>query len=509
MGMFTLYALKSAFCLAMLYLPYALLLRRETFFRLNRAVLLGILVLSAVLPAIDVPVSGGSVFHSDMQVAQCAVEQADWRLLLAVRTDGSAGTAGQETTVGWSERIVLLYIIGVFLSLAFRLWQFVRMRRFMRSGCLWTHRAPDGVTVYCHVRPCAPFSWMHAVVLSQADYDESGREILLHERAHIACRHSWDALAVTLFQAWQWFNPFVRLLAADLRDLHEYEADRAVLRSGTDERGYQLLILKKAVGTSSYALANSLNHSNHLKKRITMMKKRKSPAMAQTKFLALLPAAAVALTVMARPEVAVVGEELAEAKVTNSVEILQTSQTEKSDIALRADRQAVVDTSRVVIVRQRKGEETVADTAKAEPLILINGKRVDREILLSMKPENISKISFSSQKMGESDVVGGREVIYIMVNDSTKAESNSVAVVPAVREDGTTIINVNCSSEKVGTDNEPLVVLNGRVVELAEMSALSSDKVISVTVLKGLAAVEAWGDRGRNGVVIMEVKRDK
>ena len=72
-----------------------------------------------------------------------------------------------------------------------------------------------------------------------------------------------------------WMNPLVWLMESSFRDVHEYEADDAVLRSGVNASQYLLLLVKKAVGSSSYALANSFNHSL-LKNRITMMLKKKS-----------------------------------------------------------------------------------------------------------------------------------------------------------------------------------------------------------------------------------------
>ena len=151
-------------------------------------------------------------------------------------------------------------MIGAVVTFVIKIVQLLKMLVFMRKGCLWTSRE-DGVTVYCHARDVVPFSWTNRIVISERDYNESGREILLHEKAHVRCGHSADVCMVALCEVLQWFNPFVWLLSSSLSDVHEYEADAEVLRAGVNAHSYQMLLIKKAVGSSSYAFANSFNHS--------------------------------------------------------------------------------------------------------------------------------------------------------------------------------------------------------------------------------------------------------
>ena len=99
----------------------------------------------------------------------------------------------------------------------------------------------------------------------------------------------------------QWFNPTVWLLKRELRDIHEYQADKGVLSQGIDATKYQLLLVKKAVGSSLYTLANSFNHSK-IKKRITMMLKKKSNNWARLKLALLVPVGLAALSAFAHPE---------------------------------------------------------------------------------------------------------------------------------------------------------------------------------------------------------------
>ncbi|MDE5710063.1 MAG: M56 family metallopeptidase, partial [Bacteroides sp.] len=146
------------------------------------------------------------------------------------------------------------------------------------------------------------FSWGKFIVLSQEDYDNYADEILLHEQMHLCYRHTLDLLWMEVLLVVQWFNPAVWLLMRDLRELHEFEADNGVLTYGIDATQYQLLLVKKSVGTRLYSMANGFNHSK-LKNRINMMLKRRTNSWARLKVMLFVPVAAGTLMAFAQPEV--------------------------------------------------------------------------------------------------------------------------------------------------------------------------------------------------------------
>ena len=129
---------------------------------------------------------------------------------------------------------------------------------------------------------------MKYIVLSRKDWEGDHAAILAHEKAHIILKHSREILLVDILSLLQWFNPAIWMLRADLQELHEYEADDAVLRAGTNIKEYQYLLIRKAVGKSGYSVANSFNHSI-LKNRITMMSKTKSTLTRGLRVLWLIP----------------------------------------------------------------------------------------------------------------------------------------------------------------------------------------------------------------------------
>ena len=288
------YSIKSALVLALLYLPYTLMLRQESFFRMNRITLLTILMLALVLPMVDIP--------SLATPEQPVVYEMQHRIMLMTQEAEmtTKSLAATNRTISWLGILAIVYIIGVILALLIRLWQLFKIDKIIRGGCLWTDKSGKA-TIYCHIDDVAPFSWMRSIVISEKDYKPYGREILLHEKAHILNLHSMDILFLTLVEAVQWWNPIAYLLGHSLRDVHEYEADDYVLHQGVSLQNYQALLVKKSLANTSYAFANNFNHSL-IKKRIYMMNHPKSNPWLRSKVLYILPATLVVLTVFATPK---------------------------------------------------------------------------------------------------------------------------------------------------------------------------------------------------------------
>lgn len=273
MGLFFVYILKSSVCLAIFYLFYRLLLARETFHRFNRFSLLGILLLSCLLPLVEVSVKQETEVHQTMLTLEQLLMMAD-----AVNAT-EAGASAETATVTWIQVALLVYLAGI-VFFAFRnVCSLVRLLMLLKSGKKedigsYLPSRKERVTLIVHNRDIAPFSWMGYIVISRKNLEENGREILIHELAHIHNRHSWDLLVADVCIFFQWFNPASWLLKQELQNIHEFEADETVIKEGVDAKQYQLLLIKKAVGTRLYSMANSFNHSK-LKKRITMMLKEK------------------------------------------------------------------------------------------------------------------------------------------------------------------------------------------------------------------------------------------
>ncbi len=314
MGIFFVYMLKTSVCLAVFYLFYRLLLSKETFHRFNRLALLGVLLLSCLVPFIEVTTQEAS----EMSQPFLSLEE------MFLMVEPAPMTTEASAPFPWRALLLLVYLLGILFFLGRHLWSLGRMLRLLRSS--HKESLEDGITLFVHdAKEVAPFSWMKSIAISKYDLEENGDAVLTHERAHVRNQHSWDLLLAEGCIFFQWFNPAAWLLKQELQTVHEYEADEWVIENGIDAKTYQLLLIKKAVGARLYSIANSFNHSS-LKKRITMMIKKKSNPWARLKYLYVLPLAAVAVAAFARPEVSNELAEISNAKVNDLTSIVKAEE---------------------------------------------------------------------------------------------------------------------------------------------------------------------------------------
>ena len=278
---FLIYDAKVAVLIVVFYMFYRLMLSKETFHRVNRVVLLSTAVLSFILPLCVITMHK-TVVMSAMPVVSVGDVQME--------------VAADEQPALWQYVVPLLYIVGVVVVLSRTLLSVWRVLMLVRRS----ERIPqaDGTTLCVVPDQVPPFSFCSYIVMNRNDYHTGDSAILAHERGHIRLHHSCDVLLVDLLTALQWFNPAMWMLRADLRAIHEYEADGAVLSQGINARQYQYLLITKAASIGGYSIANGISHST-LKNRITMMLQKKSPRSRFMKLLALIPIVGVALALNA------------------------------------------------------------------------------------------------------------------------------------------------------------------------------------------------------------------
>lgn len=304
MNALLIYSLKAALVLTLLYAPYTLLLQQEKFFRLNRMVLLGILLLSLALPLCNV--SWLSLDHTP--VVQAVLQQmVDVGVPVQMAEDDIVAAdlpadEAADSRVSWFMVLAVVYAIGMVAAIVMRLVQLGILSYALICRNLWMKEQPDGICICCRQGDFSPYSWMNSIVISQKDWDENRREIILHETGHILRHHSMDMLLLMLCQVVQWYNPFVWILGNSLADVHEFEADDYVLSQGVEARGYQMLLLRKAIGAGGYAFTNGLG-SSKIKARIAMMQYPGYSPWRFARALYILPLMMLSLSIFATPRV--------------------------------------------------------------------------------------------------------------------------------------------------------------------------------------------------------------
>lgn len=537
MGMFFIYSIKVAICLAAFYLFYKLLLSRDTFHAFNRATLLLLMLLSLVLPFVNISVDKPTVAYDGMV-------QIEQLLAMGVVDDGPAPSGPTLIQV-----LFAIYIIGVALFLVGEICSLVRLHRLISGKCSVT--TADGIKIVVIDDDVAPFSWFNNIVISRSDYESGRSEILIHEKAHIAHRHSLDIMLCNMLLIFQWFNPAAWLLRRELQNIHEYEADEAVIQSGADASEYQLLLIRKAVGERLFSMANNLNH-NSLKKRITMMLIKKSNPWNRAKILLTVPVAAVAVVAFATPKAESLSKEIEHDSnaLVNSVvrsmpgtaEHLAMSTGEAGAAGMPAEaaapETAAADSLRGrvagVTVGVSKDDGRVFDVVEDQPRY-----PGGTNALMTYLRDNI-KYPAEAAKAG----IQGKVIVQFVVgkdgtvrdvkpirNISPELDAEAVRVVAAMpkwvpgyqrgeavnvrytlpvnfrMDGGPDSESQKAAGSNIAFSDDVYYVVDGVHVSAAELKKISADKINSIEVFKGESAVEKFGEQAKNGAIVVSTKK--
>ena len=281
---------KSALTLALLYSLFYFFLKKETFHKFNRVCLIFTLVASLVLPLVHISTSHPSAVN---QAVMASTDYITTLPTIVVTPETKA------PLLTWNDVLAGIYWTGLCIMLLYLVLQLVQTYLLIKGGLRHTDKFGNTVILKDDVK--SPFSIFHYIVMSVEDYENHRQNILTHEQEHIRMCHSYDLLLLEVVKVIQWFNPFVWFLENDLKALHEYQADEAVINQGIDAKQYQQLLVVKAVGNRLQPFANNLRRGS-LKKRIIMMYQKKSNRWMMLKALFIIPVACFALYTFATPK---------------------------------------------------------------------------------------------------------------------------------------------------------------------------------------------------------------
>jgi beta-lactamase regulating signal transducer with metallopeptidase domain len=282
------YLLKLAFCLALGYLFYLLLLRRMTYYTWNRYYLLLFPLVALAIPALPVAlpqkVQGFNInyFITDALPAVATVE------------NNSVQRGIQWDPISIAIMIMLAGMLFFLCRFAMRLYSVYRIR----SASRMVHNGD--IKIYHLTGFTAPFSFYNSIYLDTDNYDQTELDkIIEHELVHVTQKHTLDMLVSEWLCIVQWFNPFVWMMKHAIKQNLEFIADDCVLQKGINRKKYQYLLLKVS-GAASYPTVNNLLFPS-LKKRIQMMNKTKTGKVHLLKFMCLVPFACLLLLAFSGP----------------------------------------------------------------------------------------------------------------------------------------------------------------------------------------------------------------
>ncbi len=305
---------KAALLTIAFVLMYRLLLRRETFHGLKRGALMLSLVLSYVLPVTvitvhrDIRKSPVAQTAASAQPAATPVNQIQPFSPVAQTSAPAPSVSASESATVQAPAVrkdytaVLLqilmaaYLAGLIVMLLLRVRSILKVSAIVRGG--ETVERGNGYRIVVTDKSLSPFSWLGTIVLSEKDYAGIDSNVLKHEKAHIAHGHPLELMLLDFMSLFQWFNPAVWVLRRDLCLVHEQQADADVLKSVSDARPYQLMLLSQSQGGLTFNIVESFN-GNSVESRIDMMNRKRSGRRQMLRFLYIPLVMCVSLTLTA------------------------------------------------------------------------------------------------------------------------------------------------------------------------------------------------------------------
>ena len=271
-----LYILESGICLMVFFLLYQVFLKKETYYRLNRAYLLFALSFSLLAPLLNISIAAGT----SSQLMAYRIEPVIVNSLSKVNPDLSGWDSWQYFTL-----VYWMVVAILFIRLLFNL---SRILKIYRMGNVLYEKS---FRLILHPLNYPPFSFFWNIFISRKHYSGSQmEEIIEHEKAHVRQLHSFDILLAELLIIFQWFNPLAWIYKITVTENHEFLADEAVLHRGYSSDAYQLRIIAQLFGIRSMPATHNFNQSI-IQKRLKMMEKPKSSSISKLKLLLVLPAA--------------------------------------------------------------------------------------------------------------------------------------------------------------------------------------------------------------------------
>lgn len=429
LGMFFIYSVKVAVCLALFYLFHKLLMSRDTFHTFNRFAILSMMLLSLVLPLVHLSLDSETGINRGTVALEGLVAQT-------VVADGGNGV-GEGLTL--TQVLLAAYVLGVVLFVGKALLSVGSLLRLIRRArCV---EVRNGIRIYTMQGDISPFSWFRYIIMSEKDWQENRREIVLHEMAHIRRCHSMDVAVCNMMIVFQWYNPAAWLLKRELQTLHEYEADEAVLSAGVDATHYQMLLIRKAVGERLFSMANNLNH-NSLKKRITMMKIKRTNPVQKAKIAFVLPLAAMTVAAFASQ------------KVENLSEKVEQESEAFSSVSDNPVVRAVDETARVAAVKvqeEKALEEATSLSMASDTAETKSGKEFPciPETFPQFPGGHVALFEYLSKNIKFPKSKENEDVKVRVVTTFTVEKDGSITHAKIVRSQGEAF------------DNEALRVING------------------------------------------------
>ncbi len=476
METFLFYLLRSTLVTIFLYGIYKVIFSKTTFHRANRIVLDSILIVSIILPLFRFRLIPEAM-HSTMTVSAINDET-----ILELPVSSAGQSLWQH--IPWIEIVAICYFVGLSFFLLRQLIGLMRLKAMIRTS---EKEKVSHAAVLC-ITDCKiqPFSWFRYIVVSKDDVECNYSPIILqHELTHVERCHSVDRTIFDLFACVFWFNPFAWLLRREIQTVHEYQADENTLDSGIDVKQYQLLLIRKSAGENTFALANNFLQRD-LYKRIYMMKTIHTHISRKWQYALLLPGIAISLIALSIPAL------YAKADSTNISKKQIPLETANVFLTQSGEKKAVAqDIMKIKASTEKQKIVAKSSDEVKKAIYIVDGARMNYDKVQVIDPQEIDNVSVLKGDAATS--VYGTEAKDGVVIITTKNNGHS-----------------SSTERRMGvSDGNPLILMNGVAITKEKMDKINPDDIESVNVLKGEQATRLYGEKGKNGVVIITPKGEK
>lgn len=531
------YAIKVSICLAVVYIFYMVFLRRLTFYSWNRFYLLSYAALSFFIPLIDI-------------MPELQKRELDEASILAwIPAFGYTQAAEQSLlkSLTYWDWTLLLIAVGILFCLARFSAKILSFQRMKRKAA---RLDAEHIQLYQLDEHITPFSFGNAIFINKHMHTEAElQEIIRHEFVHVKQKHTVDIIFCELFCALFWFNPFAWLIRRSIKQNLEFIADDNVVQNGFDKTEYQYLLLK-VIGNKQFAFTNHFNFSS-LKKRIAMMNAIKSAKVHLLKFLFILPVIAVILLsfrkemikASTQPGQTFVQDTIPAQDADYKIMVIKTTGGHNMTNENREviDRISVKDWSDNKKFYEEKYDRKVAINTEntagndsvyvirykpkpikpgEEPLVLLDGNEIPYASVSAIPPAEIQSFSVltdrsSTAAYGEKAKNG---VVMIITKNGFRPQNPPI---PGLKGK---VNGIRISTDKPESNEGPnkdsskqgafrlhgmekaLTILDGKEISEEGFKKVKAEDIESISVLKDQSGIQLYGEKGKNGVIMIETK---
>ncbi len=525
MELFLYWLLRASVLMALFYGLYKFFFANNTFHNVNRFSLIFILLVISLLPLFR--------FNFIPEKKAEPVTEMFWMDLSSIPVTESVETQPR-VEIPWMHILIILFAIGFLFTFIRYLIGLSQIAAIIRNS--EKQMLPDHTVLCVTDKNISPFSWMKYIVLSRRELSADNQAVIRHERAHIHLRHSVDMIFFDIFTCIFWFNPFSWLLRREIQSVHEYQADEKVLSQGIDSKQYQLLLIRKSVGEYKFALANNFRQRD-LHKRITMMKKDKTNRHVKWNYTMALPVLFLAMIALSVPKL--------NAKVVEKENMVDYKERKVTVTKTESDLKVILEKgegeSDEMIRVRIKGRDDMDEMTDDPSKVLVSGTVKDKQGVIvgglvtikgtnkgtitdpdgnfRIKADIGSTLQFSmiNYKTGEYKVESAEKnnlVIVLEPDDNGKTADQGVTESP---QNALTVVGVKTTENLQGDPKKvtlrtvggkhPLYIVDEKIISEAEIQKINAEDIESIFVLKNNSAIGMYGDKGKDGVILITTKK--